>query len=267
MRYISLLLICMLCVALGKAQDTLYKKDGSKVAVHILETGYNLVKYTRIEDTSGTVYHISRDFVSKIVTGTGETVLFPETEKEPDPMYTYRLRNKLMPKGRKNMLSVDMADLILGMITVAYDRTLTRGLFSLRIPLSTGKSLFDSKHSIDPFSDYYIRSETIFGTGAGLFYYPMGHRVLSVYTGPLLQYRWFRDYYEVFDPYSYVASYKYKTARYAAFFFQGGALFQPIPPLNIGADLGIGLANVSGTQYDDNTFGNVKLSFYLGFRF
>lgn len=66
------LLSFLLCAFVGSAQDTLYRVNGKKQVVKILEVGTKQVKYKMGDGSSGPVFLLSRGEVDKIAYSTGQ---------------------------------------------------------------------------------------------------------------------------------------------------------------------------------------------------
>lgn len=234
------------------AQDTLYRSDGTRQAVKIIEVHESQVKYKMSSKVDGPMYVVNKEDIKKIVYENGATDTFPILKSinaiQKDP--------RSIDFGR-NFISLNMTDLFLGSLTIGYERTFKSGNYSIRCPLSLGLislglaspvtnysntlNQFISGLSTNSYSGYYNRDK-IFSTGLDFYYYNSGQGKSKFYFGPSLEFGQFN--YWTYD-YDFLNAYNYKKEQgtYYAFLLQTGFLLQPDKHLNISINAGLGYAN------------------------
>lgn len=228
-----------------KAQDTLYKPDGTRQNVKILEVNKTQLKYKSAADPGGPTYVISKEDVLKIVYGDGTAEVFltpapPGVIKE-GKFKAYKTDPRETDFGR-NLFSFTLTDLLFRSLTLSYEHTYKSGDFSLRFPVSIGLTSlgladYDSTYDIE--GDYYNRNK-VFSIGADFCFYPYGQGKAKFFFGASSEYGRF-----IFVPtnsYYYSSSYEKRTGSYFAFLLQSGLLLQPSKNLNGSLNIGIGYA-------------------------
>jgi len=259
MRYFLAVLLLSFCSVNLQAQDTLYKQDGSRTVVNILEIRQAEVKYKFYSKPDGPVFILNKNYISKIVRPNGEVISFPVYEDRTD-------QNSYNTSFiRRNIISLNVSDFFVGMITVNYEHSLKSGKISLKIPLSSGFHTLSGTHNDYSF-DTYLPVTTIVGTGIELSFYPAGHRQVDYFIGPSLQYRLFNAEYGYYDPVSSIYSVKKSTGTFTGFFIQNGVFFQTGPNLALSLELGLGYVNITDT---DRPYGGIRMNFRtnIGFKF
>lgn len=259
MRYFLVVLFLSFYSVNLHAQDTLYKTNGSRNVVKILEIRQTGVKYKSSSNPDGPVFVLNKNYISKIVRQNGEVISFP--------VYVDHAVQNQFNAGfiRRNILSLNVSDLFVGMFTVNYEHALKSGKLSLKIPLSTGFHTLSGTHN-EYSNDTYLPVTTIVGAGIELDFYPAGHRQVDYFIGPSLQYRLFNADYGYYDPASSIYSLKKRTGTFMGFFIQNGVFFQAGTKLALSLELGLGYVNITDTDRPD---GGIRMNFRtnIGFKF
>lgn len=215
----------------SQAQDTLYRADGSKEIVTILEVNETQLKFLKHANPGGPTYVISKNDVVKIAYQSGiiETVSHQSSPAPKDP---------ISRDFRRNFISINITDLFFNLVTLGYERIAKSGAFSVKVPLSFGVG--DQQH--DRMNVYYS-SNKIFSVGADFYFYNSGQGRARFFYGPSLEYGQFR--YPTFS-YNYNAnSYNSGSAQatYFAFLCSAGVIFQPDRHFNISMNAGLGYSH------------------------
>jgi hypothetical protein len=264
MRIILYFALFLFATGFIQAQDTLYKSDGSRLSVKILERNDSQVRYKPSANPDGPVYVISTQDVQKIVYQDGtvkEFSLLP-SPKQVIPNYPnreYKINNRETDFGQ-NFIAFTLTDLLFNSVTFSYEYTFESGDFSMRFPLSFGLTslgLYDSDSSEYSEGDFYNRDKT-FSLGFDFYFYPAGQGLVKFYFGPSVEYGQFNYwsyYYNQNTPYNYW--YIKETGTYFAFLLQNGMLIQPSKKFNVSLNLGIGYSQKrfesSGHSYNSNS--------------
>jgi hypothetical protein len=264
-----------------QAQDTLYKSDGSRLSVQILEKNNFQVRYKPSANPDGPVYVISTRDILKIVYQDGTVKEFsplqpPEKVISDYPIREYKIHNQETDFGQ-NLIAFTITDLLFNSVTFSYEYTFESGDFSLRFPLSFGFAalgLADSDSSEYSEGDFYNRDKT-FSTGFDFYFYPAGQGLVKFYFGPSVEYGQFYYWSYVYNQSMSNNFYKKETGTYFAFLLQNGMLAQPAKNFNVSLNLGIGYSQKrfesSGHSY--NSSSNIHEQFIirggisLGFKF
>ncbi len=231
--------------------------------VNILEINKTQVKYKPYSNPDAPKYVILITSVSKIVDKNGKTTTFAGIVNPSDNIY----HNSTIPDVKNpagiHFISMNVADLFTGLLTLNYEYTLESGRLSLKIPLSTG--FYTLSGSYNQYGDSYFPYTTVFGTGIGLNFYPRGQRSVTYFIGPAFYYRSFN--YSVADPGTYI--YNNKVGSFTSFFIQNGVLFHAGTRLNLSIDAGLGYAwiNTAIPYYSDHKLGyRLKIGINVGFK-
>lgn len=247
MRTILYLTLFFFAPGLLSAQDTLYKSDGSKYNVKILNINETQVRFKPTADQSGPTYVISKADVLKIVYDAGTVEEFPPPVSrgviKDGKFSAYKTDPRETDFGR-TLFSFTPTDLLFRSLTLSYEHTFESGDFSLRFPVSIGLTslrLADLEYTNENTGDYYSRNKT-FSTGVDFYFYPGGQGQAKFFFGPSFefgQYKYWSFYYN--PPFDDGNS--KKTSTYYAFLLQNGFLFQPVKHFNVSINAGIGYSN------------------------
>ena len=101
------------------AQDKLYKKDGTVIAVIVKTVGSNTINYTRFDNQGGPEYTILKKEVSKIIYQNGTTDNFNEKTSSNDKGLGDSKNGKFAKKYGNNIISI-----IPGAYTASVDGTI-----------------------------------------------------------------------------------------------------------------------------------------------
>ncbi len=245
--YILILFSCNLL----QAQDTLYKSNGSISPVKILEIKQAQVRYRYSSTPDGPVFVIPKEYIFKIVYSTGETISFSAKTSGPVASNDVGQTNDSKWKNGRNFLSLNVADLIVGMVTFNYEYTLNSGCLSFKFPINTGFHSFNQDYNDTYYSEGYLPKMTIIGSGISLNFYPGGQGQVAYFVGPSFELRAFHDYRTIYYPNTSTYVTKKEIGILYGLLIQNGVLFQAGPHLNLSLNLGLGYGNRS-------SFGNTN---------
>lgn len=259
MRIICLISILICFTNLLRAQDTLYKSDGTRQLVKVLEVNQNQVKYKLIANADGPVYVISKEDVLQIVYSSGILEVFPQKPvKNRDIDLS---ENTVIESFGRNFISINIADILFNSLTISYERTLKSGDYSFKFPLSIGLK----SNIINPDYDdngYYNKHKT-FSIGLDFYFYPKGQSKPRFFFGPSLEYGQFNYLDYVYKPSG--NPYQKEKGSFYAIIFENGFLFQPSEHFNITIHFGAGWTNVN-SMYEDEQF-TVRGGINVGYKF
>lgn len=251
-KYITILVLSFFTISLH-AQDTLYKTDGNRQVVNILEINQSQVKYKPYMKEDAPPYIILKTSISKIVDKNGNTTTFAGFISPVDSTHIISNPTQHNSSNGRNFISMNVADLFVGILTLNYEYTLESGKLSLKVPLSTG--FYSLSGSNNQYNDSYYPGATIIGTGIGLNFYPRGQRPVSYFLGPALYYRLYN--YSSYDPVTYI--YKNEVGSLIGIFIQNGVLFHAGQKFNLSIDVGLGYLGISQTSnYYTNQYEGIR---------
>lgn len=258
-------------------QDTLYKVDGAKQIVNILEINFSQVKFNLFQNSDTRIHVISKDEVTEIVFKNGVRNIIVEgsiIEKQKH-LKNPKIENKSISDrlfygptttdtlkkvdlrhtdfGR-NFISINLFDLSFGSLTINYDYTFKSGYVALKFPISLALT-YDSDFANGEIQD---KKYTL---GLDINIFPNGQGKSNYYFGPSIE---LGEY--------YVRSYSnigvQKNQKYPGFFYglliQNGVLFQPSKHFNIAVNFGIGYAKLNYNRPTIITYSNSNVLFRLG---
>lgn len=251
MRAAAFFILILFSCNLLQAQDTLYKSNGTISPVKILEIKQAQVRYRYTSTPDGPVFVIPKEYISKIVYSTGETVSFSVLTTSPAASNDMSYNKEPKWKNGRNFISLNMADLIIGMVTFNYEYTLNSGYLSFKFPINTGFRSFIQDYDTY-YSEGYLPKMTIIGSGINLNFYPGGQGQVAYFVGPSLELRAYRDYRSFYYPNTSTYVTEREIGILYGLLIQNGVLFQAGPHLNLSLNLGLGYGNRSSFG---NTFG------------
>ncbi len=247
------------------AQDTLYKTDGSRQLISIIEITQSQVRYKPYNSPDSPPFVILGKYISKIVSADGQITSFQGSRSEADSVRILNTVQQVKAGLGQNIISLNITDVFVGMISANYEHILPSGKLGLKIPLSVGFNTIAGNHLDYSYYKYSPR-ETIIGSGIDLDFYPGGQRQVSYFVGPSLQLRLFNADYGYYDPVSSFYTTINKTGSFLGFFVQNGVSFQTGSRLNLSLELGLGYAWITETQDPNNGF-RANFRTNIGIRF
>lgn len=192
-----LLAIACLFAGLLQAQDTLYRVNGTRQIVRIIEVNPAQVRYVPFSDPDGPIYMLSKQAVARIIYENGTVDSFQAIREPGD---TPAVILSLEPFNR-NILSFYVFDILWDEFTVSYEHLTKSGKWGFKIPVSLGFPKMSS-------DNYYYRdfdyNEEIFSLSPALNFYPFGQERITYYVGLSYLYGRHRYYY---DYYGYIIEY------------------------------------------------------------
>ena len=247
------------------AQDTLYKTDGSRQLIKIITLTQSEVRYKPYSNPDSPTFVILTKFVSKIVKADGQITSFEGSRSEADTVRVITQVQMLKAGAGRNIISLNISDIFVGMISANYEHILRSGKLGIKIPLSVGFNTFTVNRL--NYLDYgYSPRGTIIGSGIDLDFYPVGQQQISYFVGPSLQFRLFNANYDSFDPVNSIYTLESKKGSFFGIFVQNGVCFQTGSKLNLSLELGLGYAFITETQVRNNGF-KANFRTNIGIRF
>jgi hypothetical protein len=170
-----ILILTALLPFLLHAQDTIVKKNGTRIPANVTEVSTDHIRYN-LPGTDGPPHILRTSEVNDIHYSSGRTERIASSASNNAGSFGSMLH--------KQMISINTIDLTFGLVTLNYELNLAGGKFSIRVPVSTGISAWSNSASRG-YSDmlYYSRFKYI-STGIDFLYYPKGQaHTFSYYTG------------------------------------------------------------------------------------
>jgi hypothetical protein len=244
-----LLIACFAFIGGIKAQDVLYKFDGSKEKVIIKEINEKDIVYKLFDNQNGPDYRISRN-----------DVLMVTYQND-----TFEIINKSLVNDRtvaRNIFSYNLFDLVWNSFTVSYECIFENGKTGLKIPLSLGYNYNDEYTNFD--------FRNIIASGVGINFYPTGQGKWKYFMGPQIKLGLGKEqeYYYYYDEFGNYIGEEVKGVEsfYGKFFIDNGIMFTPVTNFSLAAFVSLGVRYVAKSNYDndgintDGAFG-VNLSY------
>jgi len=242
------------------SQDIMYKKDGSKVEVKVLEINNKEISYKKNSNPDGPAYVISRQEVVLIEFANGEHELITPVSTPQE------VKEKPFTKDyAKNIIAFHLFDVIFGDVTFSYERIMADGRIGLKFPIAFGFYAYDSYDT--PFN-----FNNIFYTGIAVNFYPTGQGKWRYFLGPNFrlgvgrsaEYQYYYDEYG----YYYYDEYYETDSFYMKYFMDNGVTFMPIKNLSISAILSLGIRFVADPGPDYNRIQpDAQFAVNMGLRF
>ncbi|MGL4599091.1 MAG: hypothetical protein ACRCYO_16345, partial [Bacteroidia bacterium] len=189
MKTFSIFLFLFFFSISAYAQDTLYRTNGSKLIVKVLEVNAQTVKYKRTTNLDGPLYTIASAEVLKIAYSNGEVDVFSAApgQSKSNPglgkMYDYRMDSIFRPW----YISANMFDLTIGIFSVNVEYDINKQL-TIRVPVSSGIYGIQSMISSNDPDVFYYNQYKKFSTGLELHFFPNASYARSFYIGPAIAY-------------------------------------------------------------------------------
>lgn len=247
------------------AQDTLYKTDGSRQLITIIEITQSQVRYKPYSNPDSPPFVILGKYISKIVKADGQLTTFEGSRVKADTVRIITPVQQVKVGEGRNIISLNITDVFVGMISANYEHILSSGRLGIKIPLSVGFNAIGGNR-LDYSNYMYAPIETIIGSGIDLDFYPGGQQQVSYFVGPSLQFRLFNAYVDSFDPVSSIYTMESKKGSFFGIFVQNGVSFQTGSKLNLSLELGLGYAWITETQVRNNRF-RANFRTNIGIRF
>jgi hypothetical protein len=112
-KSLCLLAAFLFVIVASRAQDKIYRKNGSVVEAKVVEIGSSEIKYKEFKNPDGPIYVLESDRVSKIVFENGTTQKFEENIKDPEKY-----------QGQaKRAIKIDFLGPLLGYTQISYERS------------------------------------------------------------------------------------------------------------------------------------------------
>lgn len=238
----NLLFVCWISIlsTFTSAQDVIYKTDGSREEVRVLQVGNREIQYKKYDNPEGPVYVIHKENVLLITYENGTYEQFTrqvgmaEIEKQ-----------ELAMDFARNIFAYHLFDLIFGDFALSYERLLSSGKVGLKIPVAFG---FDEYDNWDFNNVVY--------SGIGVNFYPTGQGKWKYFMGPQLRVGYGRatDWMSYFDEYG---NYLYdeeveNEGMYTKFFVDNGVQFMPVKNFSVSAIGSIGIRYFPEAPYEED---------------
>ncbi|HNS17753.1 MAG TPA: hypothetical protein PKH94_01390 [Bacteroidales bacterium] len=227
---LSLFLMGFIAIATAaSAQDILYKTDGSKEEVKILQVGNREIQYKKFDNPDGPVYVINKENTVMITYEDGDYDLFSRS----DNLKNYD-NQELATDFALNVFAYHLFDLIFGDFALSYERLLPSGTLGIKIPVAFG---------FDEYDDWNFNN--IFYSGVGVNFYPTGQGKWKYFMGPQLRIGYSKatdwvDYWDDDGNYWYSAE-VISEGIYSKFFIDNGIQFMPLKSFSVSAIGSIGI--------------------------
>lgn len=164
--------------------------------------------------------------------GEYETINNPEANK-------IAAKADLTENFAENIIAYHLFDVVYGDFTFSYERILSSGTVSVKIPVGIG---YDYNGGYNNFNDNRIYNSIY--SGIGVNFYPTGQGKWRYFVGPNIrvgygkQYHW-ESYYDEYG--NYVDNEVSDEGIYTKFFVDNGIMFTPIRNFCVSAVLGVGV--------------------------
>ncbi|MBP6977425.1 MAG: hypothetical protein KBB71_03825 [Lentimicrobiaceae bacterium] len=222
------------------SQDVLFKTDGSKEEVRILQVGNREIQYKKFDNPDGPVYIVNKENVVMITYENGDYDLFskPDYRKTPED-------RELETNFARNVFAYHLFDLVFGDFGLSYERLLSTGKVGIKIPVAFG---------FDEYDDWSFNN--IFYSGVGVNFYPTGQGKWRYFMGPQLRIGYGRasswvDYYDDHGNYWYSDDVE-NEGMYTKFFVDNGVQFMPLMNFSVSAIASIGIRYFPEAPYEED---------------
>ncbi len=175
MKKLSIIMFFLFIATVLHAQDTIYRVDGSKQEVIIVEVNPSQIRYIRANDPDSTVHVIAKQAVARIIytNGTVISIQAPVVAPNADAAKVEE------PVFHRNILSFNTLELINAAVALSYERTWEARKFGIKIPFSFGLGrIWDD----NDYENFY-RGPLLFSTGLAFNYYPLGQENITAFIG------------------------------------------------------------------------------------
>lgn len=162
-HFLCVMLLLVIFVQNTNGQDTIYFKSNEKVLAIINEISDTEIRYKEYSNPNGPDYIRNINSVAKIAFKNG-------TYKEFE-------RDKLDIPFKRNILAFQIIDLVYNNFTIYYEHVLTKGKYSILVPLSKG--ILSSSDNDEP-----RKFTSVFYSGIGVNIYFHNQEKFSYFMGP-----------------------------------------------------------------------------------
>lgn len=224
---------------LSNAQDIIFKKDGTKEEAKIMLVGDKEIQYKKFSNPDGPVYSVDRREILLITYENGEyeTISKPGAVAEP-------VKVDLSKDFTRNLISYHLFDIVFGDFAFSYERILSTGQISVKIPVAIG---------YDYYGDYYDFTN-VFYSGIGVNFYPTGQGKWRYFLGPHIRVGYAREsdwqyYYDDYGNYLYDKE-VVNEGIYTKFFVDNGVIYSPVRNFSIAAIASVGIRYFPEATYE-----------------
>ena len=159
MKTVLLTLFLLTSIVVGKAQDTLYMKDGKVMSVRVYEVNKSKVKFKLYSNLKAPLITVKSNTVERIVYENKQEQVFSDEEFK-----------KLSAFDRRNRINVDLIGI--GVVfypsVLSYERINAKGTVGIEIPLT----VFIEEQGFFAYSIGVSMKNYIGGSGRGFYYGP-----------------------------------------------------------------------------------------------
>ena len=241
--YRFLLLFLFLSPLTSMAQDVLFKTDGSKEEVKMLEISSTEVRFKKFSNLDGPVYVLPRTETVMVIyeNGVHEVLSVKETVATPTPGYSGSRRNygsrdpQLLDETpyqkKRNLVGINYFNLLFQDVTIHYERIILDGKFGVKVPLDIGFG-----------TQLFAPSNNVISSGLHLHFYPNGQGKVRYYTGPAVKFGSMRTWSFQQDDWGNWDNIQSTKAYYGVYYLNGVNL-QASPSVNVAFELGLGVSD------------------------
>ncbi|MGZ4059233.1 MAG: hypothetical protein ACXVPU_09405 [Bacteroidia bacterium] len=279
----TLIVFVLFAITNLKAQDTLYKTNGSKIIVKIIEINSSNVKYKMLGSDSEVVVTENKNNIHHIAYANGLREFYNTTAQVntvSDPHMTNNIavnssealvKSPEEKKYGKNIIAINFFETIFTNFGMSYERVFRDGYVSLKIPVSVGLGGRPNINAYDATSSYNVNMDyltnKIFGTGLEINAYPVKFKRSAFYIGVTTEYGQFHYYSYTNAIYpDYSQTLQRNTGIHYGGMFHIGENIGLSNHIIMGAKMGMGY-KYEETIFQDYTRFKVALDLNLAYRF
>ncbi len=248
------LLIFIAIATTTSAQEIIFKRDGGKDTVKVLEITPTEIIYKKFKRQNGPTYRINKADVVLIEHEDGEVEVI-EAPPAPPPVKTEEEKKKEFAKSLgRSILSLNYMNFFIGNANVGYERIFDRaGIFGLKVSVN---------YHIPDIENDVLGYDRKFTVGFDFNFYPAGHGKVKYFLGPALRLgRWEENFFGFFgEPKS-----EYNAV---SILFNNGFYVQPTKGFYMSFVGGLGIANLTDRNNGESLVEpDGVLGFNVGVRF
>jgi len=221
-----------------QGQDTIYRADGVKQIVKILELNTEQLMYKDTTELKDSIHTISKERIIKVVYLNGVIDSFPP--KSHYQFTKFKKEDLRKTDFGRNFISLHLIDLLYSSITISYEHLFKSNKLSLRIPVSIGFTIIDLPNEID--NNGYYNMDKNFSVGLDLYIYPFGQGKVKFFYGPSIEYGQMDKKVFSYTSPNYFLNYK---GSFYSLILESGYLIQPTKHFNFSVNAGIGWTSIS----------------------
>lgn len=188
---ILVLLVFVALAATVNAQDILFKRDGGKDTVKVLEINPIEIVYKKFKRQDGPTYRINKADVVLIEFEDGEVEVIV-VPPPPPPVKTEDDKKKEFAQSLgRNIISLNYMNFFIGNVNGGYERIFDRsGIFGLK---------FSINYHIPDIDNDVLGYDRKFTAGLDFNFYPSGHGKVKYFLGPALRLgKWEENFFNFF---------------------------------------------------------------------